>query len=223
MAMLKRIACFCLSAVMLAALCCAVPMTANAQSGDYIYTVVQGDTIAGICSAYGIDFSANRNLIMSLNGIKKEAELYNLYAGMKIVIPSQDTSRKYSFISGDTVKYYVLPYVVQKGDSIAHVYWLWGLRFENYQEDIKALNYMDNLDLLFVGKTMLLPTTLENVITNTYTTVMRHTMQFGETVYDICSAYNMNFKDVAETLSRYNFGRDVTEIKSGEELLIPLV
>lgn len=131
-----------------------------------------------------------------------------------------------SDIKGDKVKYYVIPYVIEKGDTIAHIYWLWGLRFENYSEDIMSLNYVDDysdLDLLFVGSTYLLPTTEANVKTGTYTTVMSHVMQSGETVYDVCCSYGIDYFDSQKTLERYNRGADLTKVSVGQEVLIPLL
>lgn len=132
----------------------------------------------------------------------------------------------YTVPGGDKVKYYVIPYVIEKGDSIGHIYWLWGLNYMNYLEDILSLNYIDDssdLDLLFVGSTYLLPTTVANVKTATYTTVMSHVMQRGETVYDVCTLYGIDYNDSQKTLERYNYGRDLSKVEAGQELLIPLL
>ena len=37
-------------------------------------------------------------------------------------------------ISKDEVEYYVIPYVIQKGDMLTDVYWRWGLKFEDYAD-----------------------------------------------------------------------------------------
>jgi len=123
----------------------------------------------------------------------------------------------------DEVEYYVIPYVIEKGDTLAHVYWLWGLRFENYAEDIKSLNGVENLDLLYVGAIYLLPTTASNLQTDTYTTVMAHIMKPGETAYDVITAYGVDYYENEARLSRYNGGADLARIRAGEKLLIPLV
>lgn len=195
----------------------------SAYAQDYItVTVKKGDSACSLCKENGLDYKASKNLIMSLNNMKKESDLGELSAGDTIKLPTS-SKVKSSAISDDTIKFYVVPYVIQKGDSIAHIYWLWGLRFENYQEHIKSLNERDNLDLLFVGDTYLLPTTSGNCKTATYTVVMSHTMKSGESVSDICSAYNVSYKDNQEKLERYNLGQDLTKLKAGDELLIPLI
>lgn len=207
--------------VLAAALMSSLSMAAYAQ--DYFtVTVKAGDTACSLCKENGLDYQASKNIIMTLNNMKKESELGNLIAGNTLKLPTSGAV-SCSGISGDTIKFYVIPYVIQSGDSIANIYWLWGLRFENYQEYIKALNYKENLDLLFVGATYLLPTTEGNCQTNTYTMVMSHIMQSGDTVENICSAYGISYKNNKDTLERYNLGKDVTKLKAGEELLIPLI
>ena len=123
---------------------------------------------------------------------------------------------------GDEIEYYVIPYVIEKGDTIAHVYWLWGLRFEDYADAIRSLNGVENLDLLYVGAIYLLPTTASNLKTDVYTTVMAHEMKKGETAYDIITAYGIDYYKSVKRLENYNGGKDLTKIEVGEKLLIPL-
>ena len=219
--MLRRIMrhaiCFCLFAAMF----CGFGVSASADTGYFSVKLKLGDTVTSVCEANGIDFEDNKNLIMVLNNMSKEAELNSLRAGTVIKLPSSSSVNS-SIISKDKVKYYVIPYVIESGDYIANIYWLWGLRFENYQEDIKALNGKDDLDLLYIGDTYLLPTTEANVKTGNYTTVMAHEMQKGETVYDVCNAYDIDYVENEKLLKRYNLGRDLTEFSVGDEFLIPL-
>ena len=49
-----------------------------------IYTVVDGDTLAKICSEHGLDYKTNINIIIELNGIK-DANL--IYVGQKLLLP----------------------------------------------------------------------------------------------------------------------------------------
>ena len=122
----------------------------------------------------------------------------------------------------DTIEYYVIPYVIVKGDTICGVYRQWGLNYKNYEEDIKSLNGVDDLDLLFVGAIYLLPTTLSNIKTQNYTTVMAHQMKRGETVYDVCDEYGIDYKTSASKLKTYNQGTDLTKVQAGRTVLIPV-
>ena len=220
--MKMRLFSFIVCILLVSSLFCSFAISASAASSYFTVKLEYGDTVTSVCTENGINFEKNKNLIMVLNNMTKESELDSLRAGTKIKLPSPSSVSSKSAISGDKVKYYVIPYVIEKGDTIANVYWLWGLRFENYQEDIKAINQVKDLDLLYVGSTYLLPTTESNVKTGTYTTVMSHIMKSGETAYDVFSTYGIDMKENLEKLERYNLGRDLTKLSAGSELLIPL-
>ena len=126
-------------------------------------------------------------------------------------------------ISKDEVEYYVIPYVIVKGDMLTDVYWRWGLKFENYADDIRSLNFVDNLDLLYVGAIYLLPTSVNNVKTEEYTKVMAHTMKKGETAYEVFTSYGIDYYENLGKLKSYNHGQDLTKITAGEKLLIPII
>ena len=201
---------------------CAMSVNAFAASDYFSVKVKSGDTITSICKNNKIDFEDNKHLIMVLNDMSKEAELDKLSVGDTIKLPTKSAMTGKGSISGDKVKYYVIPYVIESGDYISNIYWLWGLKYENYLEDIKALNYTDDLDILWVGSTYLLPTTEANVKTGNYTTVMTHTLKSGETAYDVFSSYGIDYEDNQKKLERYNLGRDLTKLSTGDELLIPI-
>ena len=220
---MKRFLSVVISILIIASLFCGFALSASA-AGDYFCVKLEnGDTVCSVCTANGINYEKNKNLIMVLNNMTKEAELNALSAGTVIKLPTHSAMSNSSIISNDKVKYYVIPYVIEKGDTIAHVYWLWGLRFENYQEDIKSINQVEDLDMLWVGTTYKLPTTEANVKTGTYTTVMSHMLQSGETAYDVCKAYGIDYYANQKVLERYNRGRDLTKLPAGAELLIPLL
>ena len=126
-------------------------------------------------------------------------------------------------ISKDEVEYYVIPYVIVKGDMLTDVSWRWGLKFENYADDIRSLNGVENLDLLYVGAIYLLPTSVNNVKTEEFTKVMAHTMNKGETAYEVFSSYGIDYYENLGKLKSYNHGNDLTKITAGEKLLIPII
>ena len=217
----RVILCVCL----LAALLSGIGSAAYAASDYFTVTLQKGDTVYSLCKANGLDYETEKNAIMVLNGMDLESQLSFLRAGDTIKLPSKMSAASTQNVisTSDKVEYYVIPYVIEKGDTIAHVYWLWGLRFENYVEDIKSLNGVENLDLLYVGAIYLLPTTAENIKTDVYTTVMSHVMQRGETAYDIITGYGVNYYKNLSKLESYNGGKDLAKISAGEKLLIPVV
>lgn len=48
------------------------------------YTVVEGDTLAKICSEHGLDYKTNINIIIELNSIK---DVNLIYVGQKLLLP----------------------------------------------------------------------------------------------------------------------------------------
>ena len=48
------------------------------------YTVVEGDTLAKICSEHGLDYKMNINIIIELNSIK---DVNLIYVGQKLLLP----------------------------------------------------------------------------------------------------------------------------------------
>ena len=203
-------------------------LTPSAMAANDVISVKvnRGDTVYGLCQSCGLDYYAQKDVIMVLNGLESEAQLNTLREGDTLLLPAA-SSNTYSYTAnvisaGDKIEYYVIPYVIQKGDSIANVYHLWGLRFEKYAEAIKSLNGVDNLDLLYVGAIYLLPTTEENLQTDVYTTVMSHIMKTGETAYDVFTSYGIDYYESLARLQNYNGGADLTKIQVGQKLLIPL-
>ena len=211
--------------VLAAVMACSFSLTAFAGSDYFKVTLKKGDTVYSLCRENGLDYSKEKNVIMVLNDMDRESQLSALRAGDTIKLPAQKCApaSKNVISSEDAVEYYVIPYVIEKGDTIAHVYWLWGLRFEKYAEEIKALNGVDDLDLLYVGAIYLLPTTESNLKTDTYTTVMSHIMRQGETAYDVFAGYGIDYNSKVSTLERYNGGADLTKLSVGDKLLIPLL
>ena len=203
---------------------CSFGLNAFAQSDYVTVTLQKGDTAYTLCKERGLNFYEEKALIMSLNGMTQESELSQLRAGSTLKLPSSKCSvSSKASTTGDCVEYYVVPYVIEKGDTIAHVYWLWGLTFEPYADAIRSLNGVENLDLLYVGAIYLLPTTEANLKTDVYTTVMAHVMKPGETAYDIITGYGVDYYGKLKALQNYNGGADLTKISAGEKLLIPLI
>ncbi len=217
--LLSVIICVCI----ISSIFCAASVSAYAANDYFTVKVKSGDTVSSICSDNGINFEKNKNLIMALNDMVKESQLNRLAVDSTIKLPTKSGISGNSNISEDKIKYYVIPYVIESGDYLSNIYWLWGLKFENYAEDIKSLNYKDDLDTLWIGSTYLLPTTEANVKTGNYTTVMTHTMTAGETAHDVFTSYGIDYDDKQETLERYNYGRDLTKLSAGDELLSPLL
>ena len=222
--MKKRFFRIVLCMIVITSLIASIGLNAFAQTDTVTITLQKGDTAYSLCKERGLDFYEEKALIMSLNGMTQESELSQLRAGSTLKLPADHSSvSAKASNAGDSVEFYVVPYVIEKGDTIAHVYWLWGMTFEPYADVIRSLNGVENLDLLYVGAIYLLPTTEANLKTDVYTTVMSHIMKPGESAYDIITGYGVDYYGKLKALQNYNCGADLTKISAGEKLLIPLI
>lgn len=212
-----------LTAILAVALLGSVCLSAFAGTGNVTMTLQKGDTVYGLCEKMGLKYEVNKELIMKLNGFNSEYFLYNVEAGDTLIMPASSfDKRDYGIAMGDTVKYYVLPYAFKEGDTISKIYYCWGLKYENYIDDICAINNISNPDRIFVGTLLWLPTTAENVTGSTYTIVMSHRMMKGENVHDIVTGYGLDYDTSATGLMKYNGTGDLSKMKAGQELIIPL-
>ncbi len=120
----------------------------NLLAGDTVsyylitYTVRSGDTLFKICQAHG----ANMDTVQKLNGI---ADASKLRVGQQLTIPSKTTS------AGATMT--VVAHKVVSGDTVQKICNSYGINYGPNAAKIKALNNRDNLDVIKVGQTILIP------------------------------------------------------------------
>ena len=221
--MRKRLLTFLLTAIMATTMLSTLCLSAYADTAPVTLTLEKGDTVYGLCRRMGLSYNVNKELIMELNGFSSEYQLYNTNAGDKLTMPASSADKmKYGLEAGDSVEYYVLPYAFKEGDTLTKIYNLWGLRYEDYADDIRAINNISNLDNIYIGALLWLPTTAENLMGDEYTIVMSHTMKTGESVYGIVTGYGLDYETSMNGLMDYNGAGDLTKINAGQELLIPL-
>jgi LysM repeat protein len=133
----------------------------NSQSGS-TYTVAYGDTLGGIASAYGTTVSA----LQSLNGISNADYIY---VGQTLSISGTASN---TATTSNT-------YTVQYGDTLGGIASAYGTTTSSLQ----ALNGISNPDYIYVGQTL-------NVSgTSTQSTSSTYTVQYGDTLGGIASAY----------------------------------
>lgn len=196
-------------------------------AGEYlVVTLEPGDTVYGLCQSFGIDYNLQKYDIMGLNGFDYEAQMSNLNVGDVILLPppvNVVSQIIYDSFEEDQIAFYVVPYVIRQGDSIANIYQRWGLNYESMYGLICALNGVENLNWLEVGATYYLPTTANYVMTEHFVTVVAHTVRPGETALSIFSSYGINYYQYAGILWAFNVGVDLTDLRVGQKVMIPVV
>ena len=196
-------------------------------AGEYlVVTLEPGDSVYGLCQSFGIDYNAQKYEIMRLNGFENEFQMSNLGVGSVILLPPpmQIVSNViYDSFGQDEIAFYVVPYVSQPGDSITNIYQRWGLNYEPVYALICALNGVDSLNWLTVGATYYLPTTGNNVYTDSFVTVLAHVVRPGETAFSIFTDYGIDYYRYAGILWAFNAGVDLTDLRVGQKVMIPVV
>ena len=220
--MSKRILALLLCVLMFAGL---LSCAAFAEEDYDTVTIQKDDTVMKLLEARGRDYETDRFVVMVLNRWYRESQMEVLSIGDTIRIPKAKTEitgdAPHLISDKDTIEYFVIPYKIQKGDTLRSVYKLWGMSYLENAEIIKALNPGKDPDKLSVGEIYLLPTTENNLRTNTYTTVMSHIMLKDETAQSVFSRYGFDLEEKKELLQQYNLS-PIEEMKEGDKLLIPL-
>ena len=205
---------------------CVIPAAAFAEE-DYDTIVIQkGDTVKKLLEANKLNYNTEKYVVMVLNHMDREKQMEILSIGDTIKIPKSpadiDGLAPHLISTKDKIEFYVIPYSVVKGDTLKYIYKLWGLNYDDYAKAIKALNPDKDLEKLYAGNIIYLPTTEKNLHTKIYTTVMSHVMLQEEDVASVYSRYGMDFDARREEFQRYNL-KDFDELKAGDKLMIPLI
>ncbi len=106
-----------------------------------------GQTVAGVCSAYGVSFAANSEKIKTLSGI---TSWNKIPVGKIVVIPSLTAPTGSSYTA-------IVAHIVRGGETVGGICSNYGLVFGKVQEQLKALNSTNNLNVIKVGQIFYLP------------------------------------------------------------------
>ena len=203
-----------------------IPCAAFAAEDYDTVTIEKGNTVLNLLEARGRDYETDRYVVMVLNRMYRESQLEVLSIGDTIKIPKAKSEIKGeapNLISeADGIDFFVIPYKIQKGDTLKDIYKLWGMSYLENAALILALNPGKNPDKLSVGEIYNLPTTEKNLKTNTYTTVMSHVLLKDESPKSVFARYGIDFSEKEADLQQYNL-IPFAEMKEGDKLLIPLV
>ena len=110
------------------------------------YTLKAGDYVLKLCQAQGINYFTCKDAIIKLNGLKSENDFRFLAVGRVIKLPATDAAALNIIASGsigtgtgstgstgtttgtvsaakgsDSVAYYLIPYTIQRGETVAGI------------------------------------------------------------------------------------------------------
>lgn len=222
-------------------------MSVGAYAADYStvsYTIVKGDTLLQICNNLGLNFYTCQAAINKLNNIS-DAQYTKLRVGQTLTMPASNADgvkiAQSSISSGSStgsgsntsggssgnvsnanIAYWLIPYTIQRGETMVGVCNTLGINFNAYSEQIKNINGISSWNKVAAGKALLLPTNTAPAAGTSCYAVVSHKIAQGETVSSICNTYGISYSGSSNLLSKLNPNVSMNKIKYGNILLVPV-
>lgn len=208
------------------------------------YTLKAGDYVLKLCQAQGINYFTCRDAIIKLNGLKSENDFRFLAVGRVIKLPATDAAALNIIASGstgtgtgstgtttgtvstakgsDSVAYYLIPYTIQRGETVAGICNSLGISFTNYADQIMKLNNISSWNKVAAGKTLLLPSPKAPAVGTTCYQVVAHKIGSGETAYNMAASYGVDYGQNTKLLQALNNTSNLAKVKAGSTFYIPV-
>lgn len=246
--MKKRFISMLLAVLLVVSLFAGTSVSAYAD-GEYktvSYTIVKGDTLLQICNNMGLNFYTCQTAINKLNNFTSEAQYRKLYVGQVIKLPAtnEDAAKiASSYISSGTgsgtvvntgsssgssgnvsgnVAYWLIPYTIQRGETVVGVCNTLGISFNTYSSQIMKINNISSWNNVAAGKTLLLPTAVKPAAGISCYAVIAHKVTQGETTYGICQNYGISYTSNASLMQALNPSVNFNFIKYNTTMLVPV-
>lgn len=216
-----------------------------ATGASEVYTVVDGDTLIGICTKKGLTYEKCKTAIMKLNGWNDYNLLAPIHTGDKIKLPKTNadaaviaaaassgsatgsatstgstgiaTGTGTTVVGGNTVSYLV-PHVVTYGETIYGICADNGVNFSKYVDLIMTVSGIKYATDLHVGNVVYLPSAKSAAGAIAITS---HVVKTGETTYGICQELGISYSARYNMITALNPGKNLDSIHTGDVLLFP--
>ena len=209
------------------------------------YTLSSGDYVLKLCQLQGINYFTCKDAIIKLNGLKSENDFRFLAVGRVIKLPATDAAALSIAASGstgsgstgssgatagtvsaakgsDSVAYYLIPYTIQRGETVAGICNSLGISFSNYADQIMKLNNISSWNKVAAGKTLLLPSPKAPAVGTTCYQVIAHKIASGETAYNMAASYGIDYGQNTKLLQALNNTSNLAKVKAGSTFYIPV-
>lgn len=134
------------------------------------YTVQAGDTLAGICGKLNSNYYYYSPVILAVNSL---ANANFIRPGQVLLIPTP--------VAGGT-GYAVVAHQVQPGETMTAICNQYGVNYQAMRTLINGVNRRDNMDKIYVGQTVYVPSTGAGAVTTTVVTSGTGTVTSSGTV-----------------------------------------
>ena len=122
---------------------------------------------------------------------------------------------------GDSIVSYLVVHVMQPGETVFSVCNALGVDFAKNSDKIMKLSNITSWNRVAVGKKVIIPSSVAPA-GSTYTAIVAHKVQGGETVGSICTSYGLNYGAVQTQLKALNNTENLNVIKVGQTFYLPL-
>ncbi len=205
------------------------------------HTVNAGETPAGLCQSYGIDYNANYNLLSALN-----TNLTTFMAGQTFILPLYITPAGTDPTpaptptpapgttpapvtptpapvapTGDKISSYLAQHVLQSGETVSGICAAMGIDFGASYDMITRINNITNYNYMMPGKVLLFPTKTQPT-SGSYYKIMAHTVVAGDTVYGLCLKYGIDYGAYMGLIQQLNNRTNLSTYHVGETLYMPM-
>ena len=220
-------------------------LTGSASADDVItHEVKSGEIMLKICEQHGLNYYACKDAIMALNGFTSETQLAKLSVGQKLKLPASDGLAKTATTStavvtsttvgnttlttttnyvgttatGGNVAFYLTPYTVQAGDTLAGICSKLNSSYYYYTPVILGVNALANANYIRPGQVLLIPTTSAG--SGGYA-VVAHKVQPGENMTAICNRYGTSYQAMRTLVNGVNRRDNMDKIYVGQTVYVP--
>ena len=163
------------------------------STGTTVITIKWGDTL----SSLAIQYNTTVPELVKLNNIKNPNLIY---AGDTLIVPTKETMPDNDDTSLDTI------YIVKRGDTLSQI----ALKFSTTVSAIARLNNIKNVNLIYTGQRLIIPTG-----TNTQGKIV-YQIKRGDTLWSISRRYGVPIA----TIVRQNRIKNPNLIYAGNTLII---
>ena len=123
--------------------------------------------------------------------------------------------------AADTLEYYLVEHELQSGETVLGVCDKLGVNFDANAFRIQTLSNIGDFTYLMPGKKILIPAT-KIPKNEPYYKIMKHTFVTGDTVYDLCAAYGLDYTNNVAFLQRLNNRDNMATFYVGQSIYMPV-
>lgn len=165
------------------------PATNNQQSnsGQSSYTVQSGDTLSGIASQFGMNYSQ----LAQLNNI---ANPNRIYVGQVLQLRAATANQQTTTPNNTSASSAAASYTVQSGDTLSGIASQFGMSYSQ----LAQINGIANPNRIYVGQVLRVSGQASSYQAPAAATASSYTVQSGDSLSAIAAQYGLNWRTLAQ-------------------------